>query len=116
MLGHRERGRACGATPGMCRAFRTEIPMTLGSLGDVTRHSTSPPDDRARSSRARRMLVLASAVGLGILALWAAAAYSKEAPSVVRSAPGVDVEGTSISLTPDAPQWKAIKLAKVTPA
>ena len=100
----------------MWRAFRSRFRMTLGSFGDVSRTSTSPPDDRARSGRARRMLVLASAVGLGMLALWAAAAYSKEAPSVVKSSPGVDVEGTSISLTPDAPQWKAIKLAKVTPA
>src|SRR5262249_7547485 len=57
-----------------------------------------------------------AAVAFVLLAIFAAAGYTKEAPPPSRSAPGVAVDGESISLTPDAPQWKTIKLATIVPA
>lgn len=70
----------------------------------------------APSKKMHRLLGAVAALAFVIVAICAAAGYSKEAPSPPRSAPGVAVEGESISLTPDAPQWKTIKLATVAPA
>jgi RND family efflux transporter MFP subunit len=86
--------------------------MTTRSIGREPNHDMV----LSRKSKTRRIVGTASAIGVGIVAVWAAAGYSKEPPPASRSAPGVAVEGNSIALTPDAPQWKTIKLATVVPS
>src|SRR5262249_14340967 len=83
-----------------------------------TRPNHVPPREIAPSNKAKmqKLLVTVAAVAFVIVAIFAAVGYTKEPPPPPRSPPGVAVEGDSISLTPDAPQWKTIKLATVVPA
>lgn len=84
----------------------------------TTQPNQLPPREIASSNKAKmqKLLVTVAAVAFVIVAIFAAVGYTKEPPPPPRSPPGVAVEGDSISLTPDAPQWKTIKLATVVPA
>src|SRR5262249_14843758 len=60
-----------------------------------------------------RMLGLGGSMLVGGLSIWLSSAFSLE-PSPPYRPPGITVEGKSVALTPDAPQWSAVKLGVVT--
>ena len=65
--------------------------------------------------RKLRMFGLGSSMLVGGLSIWLSAGFSRETRPAVPSA-GMRVEGGTIALTPDAPQWQAVKLGVVTRA
>ena len=65
--------------------------------------------------RKLRMFGLGSSMLVGGLSIWLSAGFSRETRPAVPPA-GMCVEGGTIALTPDAPQWQAVKLGVVTRA
>ncbi|PYT16435.1 MAG: efflux RND transporter periplasmic adaptor subunit [Acidobacteria bacterium] len=65
--------------------------------------------------RKLRMFGLGSSMLVGGLSIWLSAGFSRETRPAVPPA-GMRVEGGTIALTPDAPQWQAVKLGVVTRA
>ncbi|AKU90125.1 putative Co/Zn/Cd efflux system membrane fusion protein [Vulgatibacter incomptus] len=66
------------------------------------------------SKGSKRLLPIAVAGALGIAAVTAAAGFERKPSATVGDAPGMKMQGEAITLAPDALQWKALKLGKVS--
>src|SRR5437764_3682038 len=68
--------------------------------------------DRWRMSRAK-VLGLAGALALSCISIWVSAGFTREPPPHAPEAGGMKTGDNDVSLTPDAPQWRALKLGPV---
>ena len=65
--------------------------------------------------RVVRMFGLSSSMLVGGLSVWLSTGFSRE-PVVAAKPAGLTVEGSALTIAPDAPQWQALKLGIVTTA
>ena len=65
--------------------------------------------------RGVRMFGLGSSMLVGGLSVWLSTGFSRE-PQAPEKTPGLTIEGSKVALSPDAPQWQALKLGVVTTA
>jgi membrane fusion protein, heavy metal efflux system len=65
--------------------------------------------------RGVRMFGLGSSMLVGGLSVWLSTGFSRE-PQPMEKTPGLTIEGSKVTLAPDAPQWQALKLGVVTTA
>jgi cobalt-zinc-cadmium efflux system membrane fusion protein len=86
--------------------------MTLTPIRD------NPPGVAGASGRALRLkiLPLAAAIAISAVAIWFSAGFTREAPIPPAEAPGMKVENDTVTLEPDAPQWKTLKLGAASAA
>ena len=66
-------------------------------------------------ARRARALQVAAAVLVAAGGMWGASAFSRRPPPPPAQAPGLTISDDRISLTPDAPQWKVLKLSEAVP-
>src|SRR3954452_291209 len=66
-------------------------------------------------SRAK-VLGLAGALALSCMSIWVSAGFTREPPPHAPEAAGMKTGDNDVSLSPDAPQWRALKLGAVKPA
>ncbi len=64
----------------------------------------------------RTMVSLGAGLAISTVAILVAARFQRQAPPPPPEMVGVQVSGSSISLAPDAPQWKTLELGKAEPA
>jgi len=65
--------------------------------------------------RMARMFGLSGSMLVGGLSIWLSTGFSRE-PVVTAKPTGLTIEGGTLTLAPDAPQWQALKLGIVTTA
>ena len=65
--------------------------------------------------RMARMFGLSSSMLVGGLSIWLSTGFSRE-PAVAAKPTGLKIEGNTLSIAADAPQWQALKLGVVTTA
>jgi RND family efflux transporter MFP subunit len=68
------------------------------------------------NARWKKATHLGIALGVSAVSIWISMAFTREAPPPPPDTPGMKVAETSISLTPDAPQWKSLKVGPAAPA
>ena len=66
--------------------------------------------------RRLRVLPIVVAIVISAVAIWFAAGFTREAPAPPAEAPGMKVENDTVTLEPDAPQWKTLKLGAASAA
>jgi len=70
----------------------------------------APPPGRERRSRSRRTMHVAIAALVSAVSVWLAMAFTREAPPPPAGTPGMTMTERGVALTPDAPQWKSLKV------
>jgi len=64
----------------------------------------------------RRSLTLVAALVVSCLSIWASSGFTRTPPPKAPEPIGMKVGDTSIELSPDAPQWKLLRLGQARPA
>jgi membrane fusion protein, heavy metal efflux system len=64
----------------------------------------------------RRWLAAAAAVAVSAFSILAAARFQRDPPPAPTPAPGMTVGPNDVALTPDAPQWRLLRLGAARPA
>lgn len=67
-------------------------------------------------ARHKKALGVGAAVLASTLLVWAATGFTREPPQQQPPPPGMVMGTTDVSLAPDAPQWKVLRLAAAKPA
>jgi RND family efflux transporter MFP subunit len=62
------------------------------------------------------VLGVSGAVALGVVGVWVSSGFTREPPPPPPEAPGMKVGKDTIALTPEAPQWKVLKVGPAQPA
>ena len=93
--------------------------MTLNEPTPPTPAAADPKGPAPRRAALRlspTALRILGAVALSVGLIWGAAAFHRPPPPPSPTTPGLEVGAEHVLLTPDAPPWKAIRLAKVDAA
>jgi membrane fusion protein, heavy metal efflux system len=81
----------------------------------------TPPKDRSQTTLTdgarpgRRLIGAGVALLLSTLFIWISASYAREPPPSPAAHQGLSIAQETITLSPGAPQWKALKMTRATP-